>query len=155
LTPPGAPAETIQLDVAPDAVHRHALDLRRVLSAHGTGVVWAAATAAGMLAGVASNPPGQPRQHALSQGTHLGVSVKDSAQSTLVFVTHLDSGTPVPNARVAIVDRDNRTRWRGVTDADGVSLAPPLALRSSPDGNPRQFIVTAQEDDDIAFVGSQ
>ena len=76
-----------------------------------------------------SGPLGVRRR--LVQVTNLGITVKESPQSTLVFVTSLDRGVPVHDARVAIVDTGNRTRWRGTTDRDGVALAPALALRTA------------------------
>ena len=61
--------------------------------------------------------------------TNLGLSVKDSPQSTLVFVTRLDNAEPVAGASVAITLQNNRTAWRGTTNADGVAIAPALELR--------------------------
>ena len=60
----------------------------------------------------------------LVQVTNLGISVKDSPQNTLVFVTRLDNGAPVAGARVSIVERDNQAVWTGTTGADGVAIAP-------------------------------
>ena len=119
--PPGR-SETRRLSLTPDTIQAHALDLRRLLSPAGTGIVWAAVKPAEVLP--RSVPPDGDIRHQLLQITNLGVSVKDSPQSTLVFVTRLDTGVPVPDARVAIVDAATRTRWRGTTDRDGVALAP-------------------------------
>ncbi len=88
------------------------------------------------------------------QVTNLGVTVKDSPQNTLVFVTRLDTGAPVPGADVSIVRLDNSAAWSGRTDDHGVAIAPQTTLR-----NPRQpwkfsFIVTAAKDSDVAYVGS-
>ena len=58
----------------------------------------------------------------------------------------------MPEARIAIVDTANRTRWRGTTDRDGVALAP--ALRLPGRRSDLSFIVTAEKDGDAAFVGS-
>ena len=43
------------------------------------------------------------------QVTNLGITVKDSPQNTLVFVTRLDTGAPVAGANVSIVRLDNRS----------------------------------------------
>ena len=71
-----------------------------------------------------SDPLADTTARALLQVTNLGISVKASPRSTLVFVTRLDSGLPVRDARVAIVDAANVTRWQGTTDGDGVTLVP-------------------------------
>ncbi len=149
--PPGR-SGTRRLSLTPDTIQAHALDLRRLLSPAGTGIVWAAVKPAEVLP--RSVPPDGDTRHKLLQITNLGVTVKDSPQSTLVFVTRLDTGVPVPDARVAIVDAATRTRWRGTTDRDGVALAPALALRQSFGPRDLSFIVTAEKDGDAAFVGS-
>ena len=149
--------------LTPDVVQTDGLDVTRLLSAKGTGLVWAMLAAAELLdrssvprpagnASVKSSGPLGVRRR-LVQVTNLGITVKESPQSTLVFVTSLDRGLPVHDARVAIVDSGNRTRWSGTTDRGGVALAPALALRtkSSP---PLAFMVTAEKDDDFAFIGS-
>ena len=133
-------------------MQKHGLDVSRALSPAGTGLVWATISAAATLG--QSEFSSRTTARALLQITNLGISVKDSSQSTLVFVTRLDSGLPVRDARVAIVDQTNVTRWRGTTDGDGVALVPALALRS-PDGPfDFRFIVTAEKDGDAAFVDS-
>ena len=63
------------------------------------------------------------------QVTNLGITVKDSPQNTLVFVTRLDTAAPVPGARVSIVQPDGKTLWTGTTGADGVAIAPETRLR--------------------------
>ena len=63
------------------------------------------------------------------QVTNLGINVKDSPRSTLVFVTALDSGAPVAQAHVSILSAQNQALWSGMTNADGIALAPALALR--------------------------
>ena len=149
--------------LTPDVTQTDGLDVGRLLSTNGTGVMWAVVAPAELLAryppppGTVTefvSPSGPPSvQRRLVQVTNLGITVKESPQSTLVFVTSLDRGVPVHDARVAIVDSGNRTRWSGTTDRGGVALAPALALRtkSSP---PLAFMVTAEKDDDFAFVGS-
>ena len=66
----------------------------------------------------------------LVQVTNLGITVKDSPQNTLVFVTRLDTGRAgAPAPTVSIVRTDNTTFWRGTTGADGVAIAPDTRLR--------------------------
>ena len=49
------------------------------------------------------------------QVTNLGITVKDSPQSTLVFVTRLDNGAPVPARASRLSTLDNKELWRGTT----------------------------------------
>jgi uncharacterized protein YfaS (alpha-2-macroglobulin family) len=90
---------------------------------------------------------------AVVQVTNLGITVKDSPQNTLIFVTRLDTGAPVPGAGVSIVRTDNTTFWRGTTDANGVALAPESRLRGY-DWWEFAFVVIAEKDGDVAYVGS-
>ena len=146
-----------RLGVTPDTVQAHGIDVSRLLSPGGTGVVWVAAAPgevepAPVGGAIGTTVRGKARA-SLVQVTNLGISVKDSPRSTLVFVTRLDSGAPVPGARVTIVDEDQGTRWRATTDRDGVALAPALTLRQ-PSSHDFSFIVTAEKDGDVAFLGS-
>ena len=86
--------------------------------------------------------------------TNLGLSVKDSPQSTLVFVTRLDNAEPVAGANVAITDQNNRAAWRGTTNADGVAMAPALGLRQVENPWQLSYLVTAEKDGDVAWVDS-
>ena len=90
----------------------------------------------------------------LVQVTNLGITVKDSPQNTLVFVTRLDNGAPVSGANVSIVRTDNTTHWRGATDANGIALAPNTPLRDPEQPWEFSFIVIAEKDGDVAYVGS-
>ena len=93
------------------------------------------------------------RSSTIVQVTNLGITVKDSPQSTLVFVTRLDNGQPVAGARVSIVN--TRTSSSGGHDRrDGVALAPALPLRKPDDWYELSFLVTAEKDGDVAYVGS-
>jgi alpha-2-macroglobulin len=151
---PAGPGTRRTLGVTPDRIQSHGLDLSRALSPAGTGLVWAA-----IQPGTAT-----PQTHTYSetsrptativQVTNLGITVKDSPQNTLVFVTRLDTGAPVSSADVSIVRTDNNTAWNGKTDEHGIAIAPRTRIR-----NPRQpykfsFIVTAAKDGDTAYVGS-
>jgi len=148
------------LPVTPDAIQAHGLDLSPVLSAAGTGLVWATVLPADPIARAfeSSVPAGferpSPLRSTVVQATNLGITVKDSRQNTLVFVTRLDTGAPVPQARVAIVSLQNTRVWQGTTDAKGIALAPALPLRSSGEIWDFDFIATAEKDGDVAYVGS-
>ena len=63
------------------------------------------------------------------QVTNLGITVKDSPQNTLIFVTRLDDGAPVAGAKVSIRTMDNKVFWSGTTDANGIAIAPNTDLR--------------------------
>ncbi len=148
--PPG-PGRARTLPVTPDAIQAHGVDLTSVLSPQGTGLAWVAVR------------PGAPIDRASTsarttstvvQVTNLGITVKDSPQSTLVFVTRLDNGEPVPAANIAIVSRANQRLWTGRTNADGFALAPALPLRTPRDWYELSFLVTAEKDGDVAYVGS-
>jgi uncharacterized protein YfaS (alpha-2-macroglobulin family) len=149
---PTGPGTARRLNVTPDAIQSHGLNLSSVLPASGAGLVWAAVRPGEMIAG-ASTDQEEPRATVV-QATNLGLSVKDSPQNTLVFVTTLDTGQPVANAAVSIINTDNTRLWRGVTNGDGIAMAPPLPLRKHDSYWEFGFIVTAEKDGDVAYVGS-
>ncbi len=86
--PPGQ-GTTRRLTVRADEIQSHGLDLKSLLTPQGFGLIWAA-----MEAGVAlPRAKDVSRPHStIVQVTNLGITVKDSPQSTLVFVTRLDNG---------------------------------------------------------------
>ena len=149
LAPPGN-GTSRRLTVNADRVQSHGLDVASALTG-GSGLVWAAVRTGEML----------PRTRGASitrasivQVTNLGITVKDSPQNTLVFVTRLDTGAPVAGAAVSIVRVDDTTFWRGTTGADGVAIAPDTPLRDPRNWERFSFIVTAEKDGDISYVGS-
>ena len=153
LAPEGA-GTARRLTVTPDRVQSHGLDVTPALTA-GTGLVWAAVRDGDLLARTRRTTGGAAATRAsLVQVTNLGITVKDSPQNTLVFVTRLDTGAPVAGAAVSIVRTDNQTFWRGTTGADGVAMAPETPLRSPENWYEFAFIVTAEKDGDLAYVGS-
>jgi uncharacterized protein YfaS (alpha-2-macroglobulin family) len=138
------------LRVTPDRIESHGLNLSPVLGSGSTGLVWA---------GVREGEPIDRSRRMVSsrerstivQVTNLGITVKDSPLNTLVFVTRLDTGQPVPDARVTLINRENKALWSATTGNDGGVIAP---------GSPRakfwefEFIVVAEKDGDIAYLGS-
>ncbi|HXW08325.1 MAG TPA: MG2 domain-containing protein [Vicinamibacterales bacterium] len=143
-----------RLGGAPDRIHSHGLDLATALAGRPTGLVWAAVREGDPI-DRASRYGGHGRVRAsVVQVTNLGITVKDSPQNTLIFVTRLDTGAPVPGARVSIVRLDNRIHWSGVTDVDGVAIAPQTPLRDHEDWWRFAFLVTAEKDGDVAYAGS-
>ena len=141
------------LRFVPDAVQAHAADLSSVLSPRGTGLAWAGVRPVETMSG-AYGTGALGTSGTLLQVTNLGVSVKDSPQATLVFVTRLDNAAPVEGAAVAIVDTANRERWRGTTDRDGVAMAPAMTLRVANHSFQLAYVVTAEKDGDLAYVAS-
>ena len=153
MSPPAAPI-TQSLRVTPDMAQAHAADLDRVLTPGGTGLAWVGVRPNVTIPGAAVDRGALSTLGTVLQVTNLGLSVKDSPQSTLVFVTRLDTAAPVAGARVSIIDAGNRERWRGTTDREGIATAPAMTLRA--ENNPWQlsYVVTAEKDGDIAYVAS-
>ena len=141
------------LGVAPDQIQSHGLNLSPALTPSGTGIVWAAVQP-GQMIPRARRLGGQSPIASIIQVTNLGISVKDSPQNTLVFVTRLDNGKPVGGADVSIVKLDNSVAWSGRTSEDGVAMAPAMQLRDKRRQWKLAFIVTASKDGDLAYVGS-
>ena len=154
LTPPGQGTPR-KLPVTPDRIQSHGLDLSKMLPG-GTGLLWTAVREGTPIPRAETyGPAGSQRTKAsLIQVTNLGLSVKDSPQNTLVMVTRLDNAMPVAGARVSIVRPDNTTHWTGTTGADGIAVAPSTPLRDPDNWWRFAFIVMAEKDGDIAYVGS-
>jgi uncharacterized protein YfaS (alpha-2-macroglobulin family) len=148
---PNAPGTLRRLNVTPDVVQSHGVDLKSRLPASGAGVFWLAMEPGDTLPRTSAT--NRPRSSVV-QVTNLGISVKDSPQSTLVFVTRLDNGQAVPGAAVTVINTDNKELWRGTTDRQGVAMAPAMPLRKPDDWYRFSFIVTAEKDGDLAYVGS-
>jgi uncharacterized protein YfaS (alpha-2-macroglobulin family) len=144
------------LPVTPDRIQAHGLGLAGVLGPSGTGLVWAAVEPRATIPRTHGYGLSRPRATVV-QVTNLGITVKDSPQNTLVFVTRLNDGVPVGGADVSIIRLDNSVAWTGRTSADGVALAPAMTLRKPRhyyDSEDFSFIVTASKDGDTAYVGS-
>ncbi|MDQ3171570.1 MAG: MG2 domain-containing protein [Acidobacteriota bacterium] len=150
--PPDVPGQARSLNVAPDQVQAHGLDLRAALDADGTGLVWAAIRDGAPLARAKPITPGATKS-TLVQVTNLGITVKDAPGGTLVFVTRLDNAAPVAGATVSLIGTNEKVAWRGATGADGVAMAP-VGLRET--GRPWQlsFIAVAEKDGDVAYAAS-
>ena len=156
VAPPGAPVPR-RLNVTPDRIQSHGLDLTGVLKPSGTGLVWTAIEEGTPIARSRASRTRDDKpiiRSSLVQVTNLGISIKDSPQNTLVFVTRLDNAAPVAGARVSIVVRDGKAVWTGTTGADGVAIAPQTRLRDPRRWSEFAFIVTAEKDGDVAYAGS-
>ena len=151
---PAGPGRSRQLGVSPDRIQSHGLDVAGALTPAKSGLLWAAVRP-GTPIPQAKTYGGAMTRATIVQVTNLGISVKDSPQNTLVFVTRLDSGAPVAGAAVSIVRGDNTVFWRGQTGPDGVAVAADTPLRPENDTYGRtEFLVIAEKDGDIAYVGS-
>lgn len=53
--------------------------------------------------------------------TNLGLHFKLGQENSLVWVTTLDKGRPVPNAQIAVYDCNGKRLWDGQTDANGLA----------------------------------
>jgi alpha-2-macroglobulin len=149
-----------KLGVTSDRVQSHGLDVSKALGQLGTGLVWTAVENGTSIQNAKRSV--QSTRASLVQVTNLGVTVKDSPQNTLVFVTRLDNAAPVAGAKVSIVNRDNSIHWSGTTGADGVATGPGIPYRERrytgeddyAEWQKPDFVVLAEKDGDIAYVGS-
>lgn len=86
--------------------------------------------------------------------TNLGVHFKWGAGSSLVWVTHLDRGTPVATARVAVRDCKGRLLAEATTDRQGMALI----AQGLPDPRNAEWdcplLVSARAGDDLSFAFS-
>ena len=153
---PDAAGTARRINLTPDRIQSHGLDVSTALRPGGTGLLWAAVREGDPIprARRYGDSEASRIKSSIVQVTNLGITVKDSPQNTLIFVTRLDTGAPVRDAHVSIVRTDNSTFWRGTTSADGTALAPNTRLRDPDNWWKFDFLVTAEKDGDVAYVGS-
>ena len=108
--------------------------------------------------------PGRPKEDwerflkVCIQLTELGISAKFSPENSVVWVTELKTGLPVPDAAVEIRDDGNLSKWRGRTDASGKASAPgwrALGLTSREEWMEPQQWVFVTRGRDTAFASSE
>jgi hypothetical protein len=88
--------------------------------------------------------------------TNLAITLKYSGDHALVWVTDMENGDPVRGAKVSIMSLNGKAVRTGVTDQEGffdVDL-PSQELISGPNDWEPEFWVTAETDNDMAFVGN-
>jgi uncharacterized protein YfaS (alpha-2-macroglobulin family) len=163
-TPPNAKPAERKLNPSADRTQALGFELAPAVGSDAMGLAWAAVKPGDPIANTRNNSTDVVAT--LVQATNLGISVKDSPQNTIIFVTRLDDGKPVEGATVSIRTTDNKVFWSGTTDAKGLAVAPNTDLRreSKPDQadwevswralGDLHFIVTAEKDGDAAYVGS-
>ncbi len=90
--------------------------------------------------------------------TDLAVHFKQGRESSLVWVTALDSGQPVAEAEVSVRDCGGKVHWQGRTGSDGLARIPrALPSRDSLPAcynHQNSYFVTARKGDDLSFVFS-
>jgi uncharacterized protein YfaS (alpha-2-macroglobulin family) len=89
--------------------------------------------------------------------TNLAVHFKHGRESSLVWVTALETGAVVPNAQVSVQDCNGKEHWKGITDARGVArISKVLPDRDTLPGcfseYDRQYMVFARAGRDVSFV---
>lgn len=103
--------------------------------------------------------PGTYFVQSLALVTNLGVHLKLGRESSLVWVTALDSGKPMANAQVSIKDCAGTEHWKGKTDARGIAsidvALPSYTERPACAWNSRGFVAVARLGDDTGFVSSE
>ena len=103
--------------------------------------------------------PGTYYVQSLALVTNLGVHFKWGRESSLVWVTALDTGKPVPHAAVTLKDCAGTIHWQGTSDQHGVAaidteLPRPTNLPRCA-WNSQGLIATAKLGADIGLVASE
>jgi uncharacterized protein YfaS (alpha-2-macroglobulin family) len=168
IKPVGNPVER-KLSPAPNKIQSYGIDVSPALK-NGSGFVWVTVEDGEPIERAAVHSDSR-RHSSLVQVTSLGLSMKDSPQNTLVFVTRLDNGAPVAGANVSIRTNDNKVFWSGKTDANGIAVAPHTDLRrvvkvkkegeeeveeegSWEELDKLHFVVFAEKDGDTGYAAS-
>ena len=96
------------------------------------------------------NPDYRPSINGLLQMTDLGITSKLSPDETLVWVTGLDDAAPRADVTIRLRSYENELLWTGQTDAQGIARGP--GLRDIQSGSSRNFYVTAEQGDELAYL---
>lgn len=94
---------------------------------------------------------------ATSNITDVGVTLKTSFQSTLLWTTSLKTGEPLPGKEVELRDSLNKVLWRGITNEQGIALAPgweKLGVKKPSWGQPAVYAFISSEGGD-AFLSNE
>ncbi|MGV7209987.1 alpha-2-macroglobulin family protein [Oxalobacteraceae bacterium A2-2] len=83
--------------------------------------------------------------------TNMVAHFKHGAESSLVWVTSLDKGKPVPRALVAVRDCDGKLLWQGAANEQGVAAIAQELPESRCRGGDGYFI-SARSGDDLTFT---
>ncbi|HSP32978.1 MAG TPA: MG2 domain-containing protein [Thermoanaerobaculia bacterium] len=169
---PDAPPQQRKLNPTADKIQSFGLNMKPVIGGGQApspvrtgeapvlrGLVWAAMKPGAAIEKAAVYDPST--KATVVQVTNLGITVKDSPQNVLVVVTALDTAKPVAGATVSIRDFANKVLWSGTTDARGIVTADVKDVRAIGTGRDTwsviqdlRFIVVAEKDGDVAYVGA-
>ncbi len=83
--------------------------------------------------------------------TNLAAHFEHGAESSLVWVTSLDKGQPVPAAKVAVRACDGKLLWQGSTDKSGVAHIAQALTGYSCKYN-REYFISARSGGDMTFT---
>ncbi|HYD82081.1 MAG TPA: MG2 domain-containing protein [Paucimonas sp.] len=83
--------------------------------------------------------------------TNLAAHFKHGAESSLVWVTSLDKGQPVPGAKVAVRACDGKLLWQGGTDKSGIARIA-QALPEVRCGYNQHYFISARSGGDMTFT---
>ncbi|NHZ95890.1 MG2 domain-containing protein [Massilia sp. CCM 8734] len=84
--------------------------------------------------------------------TNMAAHFKHGADSSLVWVTSLDKGRPVPRAAVAVRDCAGKLLWQGTTDGAGVARIDKALARGDCRHGPGSMFVSARSGGDYTFT---
>jgi len=165
---PNAQPQMRTLTPSADKIQSFGLDMKPIIGAGNQGLVWAAMEPKEPIA--KAHVYDTDIRSTIVQVTNLGITVKDSPQNVLVYVTTLDTAKPVAGANVSIRNRENAVVWTGVTDERGLATADVKDLRLVKNKKPKKdedeweaswaamdglhFVVVAEKDGDLAYVSS-
>ncbi|HSP14503.1 MAG TPA: MG2 domain-containing protein [Thermoanaerobaculia bacterium] len=167
-TPPPVKPVDRKLNPTADKIQSFGLNVKPAIGADNKGLLWAAMKPGEAIEKSRIYDPSV--RATVVQVTNLGINVKDSPRNELILVTTLDTGKPVARANVSIRTKENKVVWTGVTDEHGLVTADAKNLRSVKESKNASdedewekawsavgdlhFIVIAEKDGDVAYVGS-
>jgi hypothetical protein len=135
-------ARTVRPQAAKNTVARQPIDTAALLPS-GRGVL-------GIGVSYVQEQGSEPnRQVKLVQVTDLAITAKVSESGSLVWVTRLSSGAPVPNAEVSVYDVSSRQRSQYRADAQGLATIPAGAI---PVGyGEKHALIVASHEGDVSY----
>ncbi len=147
----GTPVDVpIKSTLTPDEVERRILDLDKLLAGK-PGRVWLEVATPDIkpVPGERWSPSGKDGR--LFQVTDLHITAKKARNETLFWVTSLQTGQPVPGARVELRDEQDSVLWRSTTNSEGLATGPG-GMQWGARKKATERRVTAVKDDDSATL---
>ena len=130
-----------------ESVREVLVNVAAALSPAGTGLIWAAYPGGREAPGVSPVVTVRPvpfTNTTLIQVTNIGLTVRGTEGRLAILASRLDTGAPIADADVTVLDEANRVLWRGSTDGAGLGDARPEG------GTP--YVVLVRSAGDVAFV---